>query len=114
MRTWGRPAGSAQWIEVSTDPAGSNDYVFITTLAQCLRLNYGGSPFFGSSGIPAHQTVTTQVQPDYYVQMTQKQFSGYFASLQIAKLSSFPPTYQVNVVTHAGTPVQFQVSGIPT
>jgi hypothetical protein len=112
VRTWGRVAGTTQWVEVSTDAQGGNDYVWITTLAQCLKMDYGESPFFGNYGIPAHLTVVTQVQPDFYVQQTQQQFAPYFAALNIAKLSSFPPTYRVNVVTHAGTAVQF-TTGVP-
>ncbi len=107
MRTYGRltnPDGSKTWVEVSTDANGFNDLVYLTTLAQVLKLNLGESPFFANYGIPAHQTVVTQVFPDYYVMQTQAQFAPYFASLSIIRVpGSFPPAYNATAVTHSGS-----------
>ena len=112
MRTWGRPYTNGKpgaWTEVTTDADGFNDYVYITTLAQVLRLNLGESPFFGAYGIPAHQSVMTRVFPDYYVSFTQQQFAQYFATLAISKEPLPAPTYNVNITTHRGVLVPFQV-----
>lgn len=107
LRTWGRPflqdGSRGQWTEVTTDPTtGLNDLVYVTTLAQVLLLNLGESPFFANYGIPAHQSVVTQVFPDFYVTYTQQQFAGYFANLIVSKRPLPSPTYNVNVTTHAG------------
>lgn len=105
MRTYGRlvqPDGSLKWVVVETDAEGHDDYVWITTMIQCLKLSIGESPFYGNHGIPAQRSVVQQVFPDYYVSQTQRQFSPYFASLQISKLPSAEPKYQVNVTTQQG------------
>jgi len=106
MRTYGRiqnSDGSKTWVTVETDANGFDDSVYLSTLAQCLKLNLGESPFFANYGIPAYQTVVTQVMPDYYVMQTQSQFAPYFASLTISRVQgSFPPVYQVNAVCHNG------------
>jgi hypothetical protein len=130
MRTWGRipnavatpgvpigqfvigqsaigpgPDAGGGWVEVTTDDAGYNDEVWLTTLAQVLMLNLGESPMFGNFGIPAQQSVITNVLPDYYVSLTQQQFAQFFTSLIVSRLSAYPPTYAVNVVTNAGAVV---------
>src|ERR1700690_1169588 len=101
MRTWGRPTfqdGSrGPWTQVTTDADGSNDLVWVTTLAQVLLLNLGESPFYANFGIPAHQSVMSRIFPDYYVAYTQRQFSKYFASLIISKQPLPDPTYIINV-----------------
>jgi hypothetical protein len=106
MRTYGRIVnedGSKTWVVVTTDANGFNDSVYTTTLAQCLKLNLGESPFFAGYGIPQYQTIVTQVMPDFYVMQTQTQFAPYFASLTITRVQgSFPPVYQVNAVCHNG------------
>lgn len=106
MRTYGRitnPNGTKTWVEVTTDSQGFNDNVYLTTLAQCLKLNLGESPFYSNYGIPAQQTVVTQVFPDYYVAQTQSQFAPYFASLSINRVvGSYPPVYNAKAVTHSG------------
>ncbi|MEI1392231.1 hypothetical protein V8G43_27520, partial [Klebsiella pneumoniae] len=54
-------------------------------------------------GIPAQQTVVTQVFPDYYAMVTQQQFAPYFASLAIVRApGSFPPVYNIQAVAHSG------------
>lgn len=108
MRTYGRVNGV--WTKVETDAAGFNDYVWITTLIQTLLLNLGESPFYGNFGIPAHPAVVQQVFPDYYVAVTQQQFSQYFASLIIAKQPSPTPTYRVSVTTNQGVKVAASIA----
>lgn len=91
------------WVEVDTDQNGYNDNVMLTTLAQCLKLNLGESPFYANYGIPQYQTITTQVFPDYYVAQTQQQFSKYFASLILTRVpNQTTPVYNVTAITHAG------------
>lgn len=105
MRTYGRltdELGNKTWIEVDTAPDGSDDYVWITTLIQCLKLAIGESPFYANYGIPAQQSVIQQIFPDFYVNQTQTQFSGYFASLIVAKVSSPTPEYRISVTTNQG------------
>lgn len=106
MRTYGRIAnedGSKTWVVVQTDANGYNDNVWVTTLAQCLKLNLGESPFYANYGIPQYQTVVTQVFPDFYVAQTQTQFAPHFASLTIVRVQgSFPPVYKANIVCNNG------------
>ena len=106
MRTYGRVTnedGTKTWVVVETDSNGFSDNVWLTTLAQCLKLNLGESPFFGNYGIPQYQTIMTQVMPDFYASQTQTQFAPYFASLTIARVQgSYPPVYTVNAVCHSG------------
>ena len=113
MRTYGRvwnENGSYTWVTVSTDADGYNDYVYVTTLAQCLLLNRNESPFWANYGIPAYPSVAQQVFPDIYVALTQQQFAGYFASLIISKLDNPSPTYSVNVVTQQGVKMQATIA----
>ncbi len=106
MRTYARvnnEDGTKTWVVIQTDANGFNDSVWLTTLAQCLKLNLGESPFFANFGIPQYQTIMTQVMPDYYVSQTQTQFSSYFASLTLTRAQgSFPPVYNVTAVCHSG------------
>ena len=94
---------------VETDEAGFDDYVWATTLIQTLKLNLNESPFFGNYGIPAQQSVVQQVIPDYYVSITQSQFSGYFSNLAITRVSADPPTWRVNVTMHNGVALQMDI-----
>jgi hypothetical protein len=109
MRTYGRVYnqldGTYKWVEVSTDVNGHNDYVWLTTLVQCLKLNLNESPFYANYGIPAQPSVITQIFPDFYVNQTQTQFAKYFASLIVSKISSPTPTYRINAITNQGTTV---------
>jgi hypothetical protein len=119
MRTYGRVYSSPTtytWVEVDTDVNGFNDAVYLTTLVQCLKLNLGESPFYGTWGIPATDSVIQQVAPDYSTVLTQQRFAQYFASLVITKTIKQGdakhrpvPTYQVNVVTHQGATQVIQV-----
>jgi hypothetical protein len=106
MRTWGRTydeQGKATWVVVQTDAVGYNDNVYLTALCQVLKLNLNESPFFANYGIPAIQTVVTQVFPDFYVMQTQQQFAQYFASLTITRVPNVDsPQYNIVAVTHSG------------
>lgn len=108
MRTYGRQYrqdGTYQWVEVSTDAGGFNDLVWITTLAQTLKLNLGESPFFSNYGLPAKASVLQQIAPDFQVALTQQQFAPFFAALTIAKTASNPPSYRINVLTNQGASI---------
>jgi hypothetical protein len=121
MRTYGRVAlnplypKALTWVEVDTDANGFNDMVYLTTLAQVLKLNLNESPFFSNFGIPAQQSLITQVYPDYYVSFTQQQFAQYFTSLIISRevVTSSKgqpmPVYTVNVVTKYGSKLTAQI-----
>lgn len=112
MRTYGRNSANV-WVEVDTDANGHDDPVWITTLAQCLKLTPGESPFFSDYGIPAQQSVVTQMFPDYYIAKLQAKFAQYFASLAIARVPSpdgVTPTYNVNVITNAGVPISSTIA----
>ena len=115
MRTYGRinSGGTLVWQEVDTDASGNNDLVYLTTLAQTLKMNLGESPFFANYGIPARESVIQQIFPDYYVSITQQQFAPYFASLLVARTSTNPPTYRVNVTTHQGVKLNASIP-VPT
>lgn len=113
MRTYGRiydERGTPTWVEVDTDANGYNDLVYLVTLAQVLYGEPGESPFFANYGIPARESVLTQVYPDYYVARTAQQFSQFFAALVVSRVPNTPrtlkapnvPTYNVSVVTNSG------------
>lgn len=109
MRTWGRVydplTHEPTWVEVTTDAAGFDDYVWLTTLIQCFKLNLGESPFFANYGIPAKESVVQQVFPNFYATRAQSQFAKYFASLIITQVPAPDPKYRVNVVTQQGVKV---------
>lgn len=111
MRTYGRIRNqdvSLQWVEVTTDANGYNDNVFLVTLIQCLKLNLAESPMFSNYGIPAQQSVLTQVFPDFYTNQTVQRFRPYFASLTVQKIEAkdekgIPfPAYRIDAVTNQG------------
>jgi hypothetical protein len=96
---------------VTTDQNGQDDLVWAVTLAQCFYLSPGESPFFAQYGIPAVQSVLSQVPPDFYVSRMQSLFSSHFASLIVSRLPNQPstlkeapvPTYRVGIVSHQGS-----------
>lgn len=114
MRTWGRVTdanGKKQWAAVETDENGDSSYVWLTTLIQTLKLGLGESPFYAQYGIPSQQSIVQQIHPDYYVNMTQQQFAGYFSSLAITKVDGAEnPTYNIDVVFRNGVSYQKQVA----
>lgn len=113
-RNWGRTPpdefGDQQWVEIVPDPqTGNLDLIYFAALAQCLRLNLGESPIFGTSGIPAAQSVLTQIPPDYYVAVIQQQYAPFFANLVITRApvpnpppSPPVPTYYARALAHSG------------
>jgi hypothetical protein len=109
----GGGASLPQWVEINTDSNGNNDLVWLVTLTQVLQLNLNESPFFAANGIPAEQSVIQQIFPDYYVALTQQNFSQYFASLQVSKQSKPTPTYNVAATTNSGVTLNATVP-IPT
>lgn len=117
IRTYGRQFfadGSYRWIVVTTDSNGYNDAVYLTTLVQVFKLNLGESPFYGNFGLPAKQSIVTQVYPDFYVNFTQQQFAKYFTSLIVTRNVLKPPNpptpvYVVNVVTQYGSKLSLNV-----
>ena len=120
MRTWGRVPdanGDLQWVEVSTDPQGYNDEVYITTLCQVFLLNLGESPFYANYGLPAEQSVMQQIYPDFNVILTQQYFKQYFASLTVSRrvtpINSGLLIYDVSVTTQQGVRLNKSVP-IPT
>lgn len=102
------------WVVVETDASGDDDYVYITALVQVLLLNLGESPFYSNFGIPAKDAVRQQVPPDYYVALTQKYFSQFFASLIISRRVRVPNarsiTYDVYIVRKNGSIYQTEVA----
>lgn len=115
MRTYGRQAdpltGALTWVVVETSPEAGDDYVWLTTLAQTLKLNLGESPFFANFGIPAKPSVIQQIFPDYYVTRTQQQFAPRFASLIVTKIADPSPNYKINVTLNNGVPIEpFEVA----
>jgi hypothetical protein len=91
-----------QWVEVTTDSKGYNDAVWLTTLAQVLQLGLNESPMFGNYGIPAQQSAANGVFPDYYVGITQQNFSKYFLSLLVSRAQAADPTYNINATANPG------------
>lgn len=108
MRVYGRVNG--KWVVVQTDANGQNDYVYLTALIQCLKLNWNESPFWSNRGIPAQQSVVQQIFPDFYVALIQQQYAPYFASLQISKVNSTTPTYDISIITNQGVQIQQSVA----
>lgn len=120
LRTYGRVTaadGSRFWVRVDPDELGYNDSIYLTTLIQCCKLNWGESPFYGNWGIPARQSVLQQVPPDYAMSLMQQRFSPYFMALLLAKVPTSQltywdpatPTYQINVQFHSGARISTTV-----
>ena len=105
MRTYGK-TDTGQWIEVI-----ETSYIWLATLAQTLRLNEKESPFYSNYGIPAHDSVMTQVAPTIAINRTQSQYAPYFANLSVTRdLNATHPTYNVSAVFQNGTTFQSQVA----
>lgn len=114
MRTWGRVThknGRKEWVLVEQDANGDFSYGWLTTLIQTLKLSLGESPFFAQFGIPSQQSILQQVYPDYYVNMVQQQFAGYFASLTISRVSgAMNPTYNISVIFLNGVSYRMNIA----
>jgi hypothetical protein len=105
MRTYGKTS-SGVWVEV-VEPS----YIWLATLAQTLRLNEKESPFYANYGIPAHDSVMTQVAPNAAITRTQSQYAPYFANLSVTKVEGVTqPTYNISAVFQNGTTFQSQVA----
>lgn len=103
MRTYGRqkqPDGSwGPWITITNTQA-----VWLATLVQSLRLSTNESPLYGNFGIPAQDSVTTQIAPDAAVAAMQAYYTQYFVSLTVSAVpGASEPTYSVEVVLNDGT-----------
>lgn len=116
MRTYGRivpdPVNAPdvkQWVLVETTPEAGDDYVWLTTLIQNLKLNLGESPFYAQNGIPAKPSVVQQLFPDFYVTLTQQKFAPRFAALLVAKVPEDFPHYRINVTLNNGVPLEAKV-----
>jgi hypothetical protein len=102
----GQDANNYVWIEVDTDANGNNDAVWLTTLIQVLKLNYGESPIYGDHGIPAYSSVLNQIVPDYYATLAQQQFAQFFVILNLSRqalTASAAPTYDVAITANPGS-----------
>jgi hypothetical protein len=105
MRSYGKNE-SGQWVEIT-----ETSYIWLATLAQTLRLNQGESPFYANYGIPAQNSVATQIPPDVAINRTQTQYAPHFASLTILKSQNAPnPTYNISAVFQNGTTIQTTVA----
>ena len=113
MRVYGRTrdvlTGAKTWHVVTTDARGFNDMVYLTNMVQVLKLNLGESPFYSDWGIPARDSVVTQIYPDYYVALTHQRFAARFMSLMLQKLEDTldetgrpSPSYHFEAVTNYG------------
>jgi hypothetical protein len=98
----GNGSDEKKWVEVTTDTNGNDDAVWLTALAQVLQLGLNESPIFGNWGIPAYQSVVTQVMPDYYVTLTQQNFAKNFAALSVSSQSTSEPIYAITVTANPG------------
>ncbi|MDI2113089.1 hypothetical protein [Commensalibacter nepenthis] len=100
--------GKEEWLVLTSD-----DDVYVYWLIQVLRLVLGESPFYSTYGIPAVETIATNIYPDYYVALVRDQFSPYFASLTITRVTQErDPIYNVNVLTNNGRQINQIIQGI--
>jgi hypothetical protein len=102
-------SGARWWAQVNPDASGNPDSVYLTALIQTLKLNLNESPFYGNWGIPAHESVVTQIFPDYYVMLTQQRYAPRFMSLIIAREPLPMPTYSVAVQFKTGARISTTV-----
>lgn len=101
MRSYGKNA-SGQWVQID-----EQNYIYLATLIQTLRLSQGESPIYANYGIPGEQSVMTQIAPDAAVTRTQSQFAQYFSSLTIMRdQNASNPTYNISAVFLNGTVIQ--------
>jgi hypothetical protein len=105
MRSYGKNE-QGQWVEIT-----NTGYIWLATLAQTLRLNEGESPFYSNYGIPARDSVMSQVAPDAAINRTQTQYAPYFASLTIVnQQNAVEPTYNISAIFQNGTTIQSTVA----
>jgi hypothetical protein len=105
VRSYGRNA-NGQWVEIT-----DTGYIWLATLAQCLRLQEGESPYFANYGLPARESVMSQIAPDAGIAKTQRQFAPYFSSLVVSRVAGAPvPTYNITAVFLNGEVIQSSVA----
>jgi hypothetical protein len=97
------------WVMVQTDANGFDDWVWVTTLIQVLKLNLNESPFYAEDGLPAKQSIIQQVAPDFYIARIQQKYAQHFASLLISRVPATTPTYNVQVTTNQGASLSMTV-----
>lgn len=98
MRSYGRD-DAGNWLEID-----ETSLIWLATLTQTLRLVQGESQFYAGYGLPAIQSVVTQIAPDAAVARTQAQYAPYFASLTVQRdNTAIEPTYNVRAVFLDGT-----------
>ena len=124
MRVYGRTTdefGNREWVVVTTDINGFNDYVYLTALAQEIQLNLGESPFYGNRGIPAEPSIVSQVAPDYYSSRLQQLYAPYFMNIMVYRVpgpnplgldptGTGAPVYRVQVITHQGVQQMYTIA----
>lgn len=88
----------------ATDANGNNDIVYVTALAQYLKLELNESPFYAQAGIPAHQSIQQQLFPDHYTAIAQQAYAPYFSFLLVTPDPNSPdvPVYNFTIITHRG------------
>jgi len=105
MRNYGVDSNQ-NWVTI-TDP----NYVYLAATAQALRLNLNESPMYGNYGIPAQQSVASQIAPNAAIIRTQNQYAPYFSSLVITNQQSTPqPTYNISAIFQNGVVVSSVVA----
>lgn len=118
IRTYGRVGQvngqGGTWTVVTPDANGETANIYLTTTIQTLKLSRNESPFWANYGIPAEQTIVSQIFPDLYVSQTQSQFSPFFSSLVLTRGPSTPPAagpkYNVTAVSNSGAVLNAQVA----
>lgn len=104
MRSYGQDK-NGNWLEIT-----ETSYIWLATLIQTLRLTQGESPVYGNYGIPAQNSVMTQIAPDVALNRTQSQYAPYFSSLTIVRQqNTTQPTYNIKAVFKNGTTIQTTV-----
>ena len=113
MRAYGRHTdihGNKTWVTVQTDANGDSSYVYVTSLCQCILLNFNESPFWANFGIPAKNSILQQQAPDYFIGNIVNYYSQFFASLLVVKQPTTPgnptPIYNISAVFKSGVTYQ--------
>lgn len=105
MRSYGKNE-NGQWVEIT-----DTGYIYLATLVQTLRLSEGESPIYGNYGIPAQQSVMSQIAPDAAINRTQSQYAPYFSQLRVVKDQvSADPIYYINAVFQDGQTISTTVA----
>ena len=66
---------------------------------------------FANIGIPALNSVQTNIPPTAYIALIQQYFAQYFANLSISVVTGQPnPTYNIYALTNTGASIFFSVA----